>query len=278
MSHPLFDRFVQPNIVERKNLRLTSLLTLLLIPFLFISCSEDEESLAPESKKKKGPERISKIEISQFGKVTQLLMNYEKDVINIEFQPYEGNVEARIELNERKQIREILSGPSRIQYLYDENGREVGIFSDNGQQQIMFDYDGENISHQFTINGNDTVVKFRYSYVNGSPSEVEIIGAYPFYRKYKLEYSDKENSLSGFNELILPSETVSMLGIPAMYGKKYLTRATRIDDKAGEKAPLQEGYTPSFEELTFDISKSRKKETLKLTSDGSRQWSAVIYW
>jgi hypothetical protein len=240
--------------------------------------SSSEEEGAESNQSTKTEKRISKIEISQFGKITQLLMGYENDVISIEFQPYQKNVEARIELNSRKQIREIISGSSRIQYLYDENGREIGIFSDNGQQQIMFDYDGDNISHQYTISGNDTVVKFRYTYSNGLPSEVEIIGAYPYYRKYDLHYSDVDNSLSGFNELILPAESVSLLGIPAMYGKKYLLRAVRTDAEAATQAPLQEKYTPSFQELVFEVSKSGKQEALNLISDGSRQWSAVIYW
>lgn len=240
------------------------------------SNSEEEESQNNPSDTTE--KRISKIEISQFGKITQLLMNYGKDVINIEFQPYQKNVEARIELNSRKQIREIISGSNRIQYLYNENGREIGIFSDKGQQQIMFDYDGDNISHQYTISGNDTVVKFRYTYTNGVPSEVEIIGTYPYYRKYDLIYSNLDNALSGFNELILPAECVSLLGIPAMYGKKYLLHAVRTDADANKKAPLQEKYNPAFQKLVFEISKTGKQETLSMTSDGSRQWSAVIFW
>ena len=246
-----------------------------------ISCNPSEaesntmgEIIELEPSKK----QISKIEISQFGKITQLKMNYSKDAVNIEFEPYQGNVEARVEFNDQEQIREIISGPSRIQYLYDEKNLEIGIFANSGDQQIMFKYEGEDIVNQFTMVGNDTVAKFRYEYQNGLPSSVEVVGAYPYFRKYKLEYTDIDNSLSGFNELILPSELIALLGIPAMYGNKYLKSAVRIDAQANKNRSLQESYTPAMEEIRFDIVKSGNHETLKLTTDGSRQWSAVIHW
>ncbi|GAB5417396.1 MAG: hypothetical protein Crog4KO_29780 [Crocinitomicaceae bacterium] len=252
-----------------------------LIALLLFSCGDDAESETTtkrSNQKVKTEDRISKIEISQFGKSTNLIMQYSNDAVNIEFQPYQDNVEARIEFNEDKQIREVISGPSRIQYIYNNSGQEIGIFSNNGQQQIMFEYDGENLTNQYTINGNDTVVKFRYQYVDGVPSVVEIVGAYPYYRKYELEYSDIDNALTGFNELVLPSELVSLLGIPAIYSKKYLKKAVRVDAQSNEQEPLQESYTPSMQEVIFEISKTGKQETLKLTTDGSRQWSAIIYW
>lgn len=274
-------KHISPCISEnRAKPRFTSVLTLILA-FTLFSCGDtidDETKESASTQETKKEPQISKIEISQFGKVTNLIMGYSNDAVNIEFQPYQGNVEARIEFNERKQIREIISGASRIQYLYNEGDQEIGIFSNNGLQQIMFEYVDGNVTNQYTINGNDTVVKFRYQYANGVPTVVEIVGAYPYYRKYELEYSDIDNSLTGFNELVLPPELVSLLGIPAIYGKKFLKKAVRVDGQATEQEPLQETYTPSMQEVNFEISKSGKQETLKLTSDGSRQWSAVIYW
>ena len=256
---------------------------LALLTLVLFACGENDDTPSADSDgnnapKKKTEERISKIEISQFGKITQLFLNYEKDVVNIEFHPYNGNMDARIEFNDQKQIREIISGANRIQYLYDDKHREIGIFTNDGAQQLMFEYDGENISHQYTVNGRDTVVKFRYQYTNGLPSVVEIVGAYPYYRKYTLEYSDIPNALTGFNELILPPELINLLGLPALYGKKYLKRAVRVDDGVSSTAPLEETYTPAMKEVTFDIAKTDTQETLTLTSDGTRQWATVIYW
>jgi len=242
------------------------LLSLPLILSLLFACTNNDTSKLKKQAAEETDDRISKIEIIEFGKTTTLGIKYEKNAISIEFQPYKGNVESRIELNKDKQIREIISGTQRIQYIYDENGRQIGIFSGNAIQQIMFDYDGENISEQYTIIGNDTAATFRYSYSNGIPN----------YRKYKLEYSDVKNQLTGFNEMVLPAETSSLLGIPAMYGKNYLKKATRIDAGVLEKEPLKESYTPNFEVIEFDISNSGKQEVLKLVSDGSRQWSATI--
>lgn len=244
-----------------------------------LSCeNKQQKEPKPTQEKAEASEKISKIEISEFGKVTSLNMKYDKNVINIEFQPYKGNVESRIELNDQQQIQEIISGTNRIQYLYDDNGRQFGILNNGGIQQIMFDYDGENIAAQHTIRGNDTTVSFRYTYVNGLPSEVEIEGKYPYYRKYELTYSDVDNQLSGFNEMILPAETSAMLGIPALYGKKYLRKAVRVDASAAKPEELKEGYTPRFEVIEFEITRSGKQEELKLVTDGSRQWSAKIFW
>ena len=247
--------------------------------FNLMSCkNEKKPSDAKTEKTETSEDRISKIEITEFGKVTTLAMSYEKDAISIEFQPYKGNVESRIELNKDKQIREIISGSQRIQYLYDEEGRQIGIFNGNGTQQIMFDYEGENISAQHTIMGNDTVISFFYTYEDGLPAELEIKGKVPYSRTYKLEYTDIKNQLSGYNEMVLPAETSGLLGIPAMYGEKYLKKATRIDAGAAKDEPLKESYTPSFEVVEFEISKTGKQEVLKLVSDGSRQWNATIHW
>lgn len=261
----------------RKNIFSFFVLTLLLT--LFAACSDGEKDSKSKSEKvEETEERISKIEIIEFGRMTTLKMKYSKNAVNIEYEPYEGNVEARIEMNKDKQIREILSGRQRIQYIYDDNGKQIGILSGSGIQQIMFDYEGDNIVAQHTIQGNDTIVSFLYAYANGLPTEVEIKGMMAYHRKYKLEYSDIKNQLSGFNEMILPVEISSLLGIPAIYGKNYLQKATRIDAGAATNEPLKENYTPKFEVVEFAITKSGKQEALKLVSDGTRQWSARIHW
>ncbi|MCR9170978.1 MAG: hypothetical protein NXI10_00685 [bacterium] len=244
-----------------------------------LSCKNDATKAPLKAKDEvEKVQRISKIEITEFGKTTTLKMTYEKNVINIEFQPYKKNVEARIELNKDQQIREIISGTQRIQYMYDENGRKMGIFSDKGMQQIMFNYEGENITSQHNIFGNDTLVSYYYRYENEVPNQVKINGKQSYTRTYDLIYSDVENALSGFNEMVLPAELSGLLGIPAMYGKKYLLKAVRIDTGVTDDEPLQEGYTPKFEEVTFEISKTGKHEAIKLVSDGTRQWSAKITW
>lgn len=249
----------------------------LLILVMLFACGGNSDTKT-EKRLEDHSDRISKIEITAFGKTTTLSMKYEKDAVNIEFQPYQGNVESRVEWNDRKQIREVISGPSRIQYLYDDNGRQMGVFVDNGLQQIMFDYEENDIVAQHSIRGNDTVVSFFYSYSDGLPSEVEIKDKSTYYRKYQLEYSEIDNSLTGFNELILPIEISGLLGIPATYGEKFLKKATRIDSGAAVDPQLQEGYTPKLDAVEFEISKSGKQETLKLVSDGTRQWSAAIHW
>ncbi len=279
-SNKFENRHIQEFIERSRDevLYITKLFTLALTLLMFFSCSEDKTPEPAKQETENADGRISKIEITEFGKTTNLKMSYEKDVINIEFQPYKGNVESRIELNDRNQIREIISGARRIQYLYDENGRLFGIFSDDGVQQIMFDYDDDNIVAQHTIHGNDTMVSFRYSYKDGLPSEVDIKGRFPYHRKYRLDYTDIDNQLSGFNEMVLPAETSGLLGIPAMYGKKYLKRAIRIDSGTVEYEPLSEEYTPNLEMIEFEITSSGKQEELKLVSDGTRQWSAKIFW
>lgn len=246
------------------------------------ACSDtsDNETSGHSDEKKavKLPPKISKIEITQFGEKNILLMKYNGNVVNIEMQPARTNIDARIEFNDNDQIREIIAGSNRIQYLYDDQNRRFGIVSGNAQQQIMFKHENGLITHQYTIRGNDTIGKFRYTYENGIPITVDIVGAYPYYRKYKLEYSDVDNALSGFNELILPADIITLLGIPAVYGKKYLIKATRIDSEAASDVPLQENYSPPMKEVRFEITKAGKQETLNLVSDGTRQWSATIQW
>lgn len=244
-----------------------------------LSCKNDAASVGENSTHAEPNQKaISKIEITEFGKTTSLTMKYNKNVISIEFQPYEGNVESRIELNKNKQIQEVISGTQRIQYLYDESGRKIGIISGNGMQQIMFDYQGQNISAQHTIVGNDTVVSHFYQYQNGQPTGVQVIARGFENRTYRLEYSNTNNALTGFNEMILPTEISALLGIPATYGKKYLKKAIRSDNQANIQKPLNEQYVPQFDVVEFEITKTGKQETLNLVSDGSRQWNAVIHW
>ncbi|XOV66000.1 MAG: hypothetical protein ACFHU9_10225 [Fluviicola sp.] len=244
-----------------------------------VSCTTNEPSNPLKTEETSNAEgKISKVDIQAYGKVTELKMSYEKNVINIEFQPYKGNMDSRVELNKKGQIREVISGAQRMQYLYDDQGRNFGIFTGNGTQQIMFDYHEDQIVAQHSIVGNDTVVSYLYEYENDMPSRVSVHPINGNDRIYLLEFSTIDNALTGFNEMVLPAEIGAILGIPAMYGKKYLKKATRIDEGLLESEPLTENYTPALESVQFEIARSGKQETLKLVSDGSRQWSATIHW
>lgn len=247
--------------------------------YLLASCGNSTSSLDKGAPEKKEKHRISSVEISQFQKVTTLQMKYSKDgTVNITIQPFNGNADARLEFNRQNQIREIISGASRIQYVYGESDRKIGLFADQGQSQIMFEYEGDLIVAQHTIVGNDTVGTCRYTYKEKVPVGVEVIGRDNYFRSYSLSYFDTKNPFSNFYEMILPTELSGLLGIPAIYAENYLQSAKRNDVKANEQETLKESYIPSPKEILFEIESSGKQETLKYVTDGSRQWSATIRW
>jgi len=250
------------------------------LSLLVFSCGDNSKDEPVEKQKPEATERISGISISEFGKTTSLLMDYKDNgAVSIAFSPNNGkNLDARIEFNEKKKLREVISGKSRLQYLFADGGRRVGIIEGSGQSQIMFDYEGDNITAQYTILGNDTVGTYKYHYKNGMPHTVDIIGVNGYYRSYILTYSDVPNSLTNFYEMVFPADLTGQLGIPALYGKFYLKNALRVDPKAAQSLDLQENYIPQNSEFVFEINDTEKQETLKLISDGTRQWSATIQW
>ena len=193
-------------------------------------------------------------------------------------QPAKGNIDVRLEFNDQNRLQEVISGKSRIQYLYDANGRKIGMISGNGSQQVMFEYEAGNIVAQHNFIGRDTVTSYYYEYLDDRPTKVRIESKNQEDRTYTLYYLSKENTLSGFNEMVFPSEIVNQLGFPAMYGETYLRRARRTDDQANKDQPLTEDYMPPLNDIIFTVYKSGNQETLKLVSDGSRQWNAKILW
>jgi len=238
--------------------------------------STKANSVPKQEKKSAG--RISKIEINEFGKTSILNFSYDKQIVNIEMQPAKGNVDARLEFDDQNLLQEVISGRSRIQYLYDGTGRKIGMLSGNGSQQVMFEYDDGKISAQHNFVGRDTVASYYYEYLEDSPTKVRIEAGNQAAREYTLYYLNEQNSLSGFNEMILPSEIVNQLGFPAMYGEKYLRRAKRTDEQANKDQPLKESYTPPLNDIVFTVHRSGNQETLKLVSDGTREWNAKIHW
>lgn len=247
---------------------------------LFLAgCGETTKESERDETVELSEKRISEISISEFQKTTNLAMKYsESGVVNITFRPNDRNVDARIEYNDKRLLSEVISGKSRIQYLYADGGKRIGIIEGSGRSQIMFEYEGDNIVAQYTILGNDTVGNYQYKYKDGLPFMVEISGVNAYYRTYDLIYTDVPNSLTNFYEMIFPSDLTGQLGIPALYGDYYLKSAIRVDSGAARPQELQETYVPQQHEITFEISSKGKQENLKLTSDGSRQWSAVISW
>ena len=246
---------------------------------LAVSCLNNTPSSQNGIAEGNEKQQISSVEISQFQKVTTLQMKYNRDgAVNITVQPFNGNADARLEFNEQQQIREIISGASRIQYLYGENNRKMGIISDQGRSQIMFEYEGDLIVAQHTIVGNDTVGSYLYTYREKVPVRVEVSGRDNYYRSYILSYFDTKNPFSNFYEMILPTELSGLLGIPAIYAENYLQSAKRNDLKANEQETLKESYAPSPMEILFEIDTTGRQETLKYVTDGSRQWSATILW
>jgi hypothetical protein len=240
-------------------------------------CSENELLQATDKTPISKSETISEIIIAAFSSDTHLTFTYKTDhTVAITFKPGKGNVDARLQFNEKNEILEMISGRERMQYLYDDERRCFGILLGNGQSQVMFDYEGDNRVAQYTLRGNDTVARYHYDYANGQPKTVTIEGKNNYFRKYDLTYSNYDNDVSGFYEMVFPSDITSQLGIPALYGKKYLSKAIRTDEKADQHPKLTQNYIPKHDTIQFEVVKSSEETWISLTSDGTRNWSVKL--